>query len=275
MVIGNPLIVMLIMGYMGYRRRTGFMAGLTVAQISEFSIVFVAMGITLGHVGSAALGLTTLVGLITITLSTYMILYAQPLYERMAPALRLFERRHPFREPQESPAGGPDTQSPGGPEVLLFGVGRQGARMLRQLQQAGVAAAGVDFDPDNVAALRAGGLKIYFGDSEDPDFLETLPLAQTRWVIAALPVAETTKAWLHALRAAGYAGQIGVVVRDATQGRALRGEAVDWVLNPFEAAADHAAGELLHRLRTPASLAAGARMPADPSPPLSPTGSVP
>ncbi|MCK7502598.1 MAG: hypothetical protein MZW92_81830 [Comamonadaceae bacterium] len=47
-LIGNPLIVMAIMGYMGYRKRTGFLAGLTVAQISEFSIVFVAMGITLG-----------------------------------------------------------------------------------------------------------------------------------------------------------------------------------------------------------------------------------
>jgi predicted Kef-type K+ transport protein len=55
-LIGNPLIVMAIMGFMGYRRRTGFMAGLTVAQISEFSIVFVAMGITLGHVGVQALG---------------------------------------------------------------------------------------------------------------------------------------------------------------------------------------------------------------------------
>jgi Kef-type K+ transport system membrane component KefB len=33
-LIGNPLIVMAIMGYMGYRKRTGFLAGLTVAQIS-------------------------------------------------------------------------------------------------------------------------------------------------------------------------------------------------------------------------------------------------
>jgi Kef-type K+ transport system membrane component KefB len=66
-LIGNPLIVMVIMGVMGYRKRTGFLAGLTVAQISEFSIVFVAMGISLGHVASDALGLVTLVGLITIT----------------------------------------------------------------------------------------------------------------------------------------------------------------------------------------------------------------
>ena len=68
-LIGNPLIVMAIMGYMGYRKRTGFLAGLTVAQISEFSIVFVAMGISLGHVGPQALGLTTQVGLVTIMLA--------------------------------------------------------------------------------------------------------------------------------------------------------------------------------------------------------------
>jgi predicted Kef-type K+ transport protein len=54
-LIGNPLIVLIIMGVMGYRKRTGFLAGLTVAQISEFSLIFMAMGITLGHVDTAAL----------------------------------------------------------------------------------------------------------------------------------------------------------------------------------------------------------------------------
>ena len=35
----------------GFSKEAGaFLAGLTAAQISEFSIVFVAMGITLGHV---------------------------------------------------------------------------------------------------------------------------------------------------------------------------------------------------------------------------------
>lgn len=69
-LIGNPLVVMAIMGYMGYRKRTGFLAGLTVVQISEFSIIFVAMGISLGHVDQGVLGLTTLIGLITIELPT-------------------------------------------------------------------------------------------------------------------------------------------------------------------------------------------------------------
>ncbi len=114
-LIGNPLIVMAIMGYMGYRKRTGFLAGLTVAQISEFSIVFVAMGVTLGHVGGDALGLVTLVGLVTISACTYLVLNSQALYERLKPWLGRFERRKPFRElgPAERPAEGP--------QVVVFG----------------------------------------------------------------------------------------------------------------------------------------------------------
>lgn len=98
-LIGNPLIVMAIMGYMGYRKRTGFLAGLTVAQISEFSLIFMTMGLTLGHVSAESLGLVTLVGLITISMSVYMITYSHQLYSMLEHTLQRFERKIPFREP--------------------------------------------------------------------------------------------------------------------------------------------------------------------------------
>ncbi len=50
-LVGNPLIVVAIMGAMGYRRRTGLLAGLTVAQISEFSLILAALGVQLGQLG--------------------------------------------------------------------------------------------------------------------------------------------------------------------------------------------------------------------------------
>ena len=145
-LIGNPLIVMAIMGYMGYRKRTGFLAGLTVAQISEFSIIFVAMGISLGHVGTGALGLTTLVGLITIALSSYMILYSHRLYAWLAPWLGVFERRHPFRELAVEHAQRDGVR----PDVVVFGLGRYGSRLAHALVQQGIHVLGVDFDPEVV-----------------------------------------------------------------------------------------------------------------------------
>jgi Kef-type K+ transport system membrane component KefB len=243
-LIGNPLIVMAIMGYMGYRKRTGFLAGLTVAQISEFSIVFMAMGITLGHVGQQALGLTTLVGVITITLSTYMILYSQPLYERLAPWLGRFERRRPFRELAAEQA--PADRAPA--EVIVFGLGRYGSRLLQQLRSAGVEAIGVDFDPEAVRALQAQGLPVLFGDGEDPDFLESLPLSRLRWVVTTFPQWESNRALLHALKVARFEGEVVAAVRDAAHGRALRQAGVQQILNPFDDAADFAAEHLAHKI---------------------------
>jgi Kef-type K+ transport system membrane component KefB len=243
-LIGNPLIVMAIMGYMGYRKRTGFLAGLTVAQISEFSIVFVAMGITLGHVGVQALGLTTLVGLVTITVSTYMILYSQPLYERLAPWLGVFERRQPFRElavESDDPAGGRA-------DVIVFGQGRYGSRLLRQLRTDGVQAIGVDFDPEAVRMLQHQGLPVHFGDGEDPGFLESLPLQQAGWVVTTLPSWDSNRALLHALHEAGYRGQVAAAARDPAHGRELAQAGVALVFNPFDDAADHAAAQLAQHL---------------------------
>ncbi|TVP60280.1 MAG: sodium:proton exchanger, partial [Halomonadaceae bacterium] len=125
-LVGNPLIVLAIMGFMGYRRRTSFKAGLTVAQISEFSIIFVAMGIALGHISDSVLGLVTMVGIITITTSTYMIMYSDALFERLGPWLSLFERKITYRQLQED-------NGPEGNPVLIFGMGRLGRRIAHGL----------------------------------------------------------------------------------------------------------------------------------------------
>ncbi len=243
-LIGNPLIVMAIMGYMGYRKRTGFLAGLTVAQISEFSIVFVAMGITLGHVGPDTLGLTTLVGLLTIMLSTYMILFSQLLYERLAPLLGLFERQRPYRE-----MGVETDYSPlGQPRILVVGLGRYGARVMLQLKAAGVPVLGVDFDPETVRQLNRHHLPVCFGDGEDASFVESLPLGCTQWVVTSLPDWGSNRALLQALEQAGYHGQIAAMVRDDQHGQMLLEAGVTRVLNPFNDAADFAARRFVEEL---------------------------
>ena len=243
-LIGNPLIVMAIMGYMGYRKRTGFLAGLTVAQISEFSIIFVAMGISLGHVGSSALGLTTLVGLITIALSSYMILYSHRLYAWLGPWLGLFERKHPFREIAVEHARPHHTR----PDILVFGLGRYGSRLARTLREQGMNVLGVDFDPEVVRAHQRLGLDARFGDGEAPDFIEDLPLAGVPWVVSTLPDAASNRILLHGLETGHYAGQVAIVARDENEAAVLRDLGKIEVILPFNQAADFAALDLAARI---------------------------
>ena len=234
-LIGNPLIVMAIMGYMGYRKRTGLMAGLTVAQISEFSIVFVAMGVDVGHVDRAALGLVTLVGLITITASTYMILYSHRLYAWFEPWLGLFERRDPFRERAQH-----DTANQ--PEVVVFGIGRYGRALAEQLQERGLAVLGVDFDPEVLAGSRGESIPVVFGDAGDREFLAQLPLAKAKWVVSTMRQFELDRAVVEAVRRLDFPGSVAVMAETEASASHLRELGADEIFRPFHDAAEHAAG---------------------------------
>lgn len=243
-LIGNPLIVMAIMGYMGYRRRTGFLAGLTVAQISEFSIIFVAMGIAIGHIGPEALGLTTLVGLITITLSTYMILYSQPLFDAVGKWLTPFERKRPFRELRVETRRNIEDH----PEAVIIGLGRYGGRLAERLKHRGIRVLGVDFDPEAVRAMRSRGIPVMYGDGESPDFIETLPLDNAHWVVSTVREDVANRSILASLAERNFGGHVAIVSSDSEP------DSVDMLgprirlLHPFSDAADYAALDLAARI---------------------------
>lgn len=238
-LIGNPLIVMIIMGAMGYRKRTGLLTGLSIAQISEFSFILGSFGKELGHIGGETLELITLVGLATIALSTYMILYSHVVYERLAPWLGVFERRTPHREEAFDSPDSPLT------EVIVFGLGRYGGRIAAGLKERGAAVLGVDFDPEAVARSRASGIPTHYGDAEDPEFPSSLPLDRVRWVVNTTPEREVNLALLHALRHHGYAGNVALTAHSETDRDFLARSGADLVLLPFADAADQATDLLI------------------------------
>ena len=244
-LVGNPLIVMVIMGYMGYRKRTGFLSGLTVAQISEFSIIFTAMGISLGHIEAGTLGLVTLVGLVTITLSTYMILYSQPLYAWLSPWLGYFERKQPFREMRVEQGMAEATD---GADVIVFGAGRFGCRLIAQLRALDFSVLAVDFDPEAVQDLQAKRVPVRFGDAEDMEFAASLPLAKAQWVVSTLPELHVNIVLIGALREHGFSGKMAIALRGPEDRKLIESLGVDRVFRPYDDAADFAAEELAQTL---------------------------
>ncbi|WP_369412805.1 cation:proton antiporter [Neoroseomonas alba] len=245
-LVGNPLIVVAIMGAMGYRRRTGFLAGLTVAQISEFSLILMAMGVALGHVAEPALGLVTLIGLITIALSTYMITHSHRLAAWFDRPLRNFERDHPWREAAET--GGMAAEAAAAPDVVIFGLGRFGRAIAERLRARGLAVLGVDFDPEAVRAWRRRGFEAVYGDATDPKLVATLPLGRARWAISAIPShagglthEDHRLALIAALRGERFGGRIAVTAHGRSERNELLGRGADLVLLPFHDAAERAA----------------------------------
>lgn len=238
-LIGNPLIVMIIMGYMGYRKRTGFLAGLTVAQISEFSLILAALGFNLGHIDQQTVGLITLVGLITISASTYMILYSHPIYEKLAPYMSAFERKVPYRETefdQDLPAKSTD--------VIVFGLGRFGMVIAQNLQKQGKNVLAIDFNPDLVRETFEHGVPTRYGDAEDPEFIASLPLHEASWVVGTMRDRNLSLALYKSLKADNYKGKVALAAthqKDATDFKEL---GVDMVMVPYHDAALEAVNRL-------------------------------
>ncbi|MFM7753530.1 MAG: cation:proton antiporter [Cyanobium sp.] len=234
-LVGNPLIVVAIMGAMGYRRRTGLLAGLTVAQISEFSLILAALGLQLGQLGEGEVSLITLVGVITIALSTYMILGSERLYGWLKEPLRLFERATPFSE-----LGG-STSGPARVDVILLGLGRFGSAIHRQLQPHNLSILGIDFDPQALRLAAAQGLPVQYGDSEDPEFTASLPLSSATVVVSTLPALESNAAIQHGLQAAGFQGHFIATAHDEAEVAKLEFLGAQRTLLPFLDAAERAA----------------------------------
>jgi Kef-type K+ transport system membrane component KefB len=229
-LIGNPVIVMIIMGVMRYRRRVSFLAGLTVAQISEFSLIFAALGVAVGHITTDTLGLITIVGVITIGLSTYMIMGSHRLYEWLAPYLGVFERSsaRDMQVADDRPC----------PKVIVFGVGRYGGHIIEELHAAGVPVMGVDFDPFALARIAELGVPTLYGDAEDFDLPATLPLECAEWIINSAPGLETNRALLAAMRSHGVRARIAVTAHTRATADALRDTDADLILRPFIDAGD-------------------------------------
>lgn len=242
-LIGKPILVMMIMGGMGYRRRTGFLAGISLAQISEFSLIMMSLGATIGHVSSEDVGLVTLVGLITIGLSTYMIIYSHPLYEKLSRALKVFERTAAHSEQQQ------DISVSCKPDVIVFGLGRFGTTVLRELQNKGYQTLGIDFDPIAIKACAANGFPVQYGDATDPEFAASLPLNYAKWIVTTIPDRDIGASLIHAVQSAGYRGNVAVTAHSEADKEWLFQRGADVVFMPFVDAGIEAVERLVDSLR--------------------------
>ena len=221
-LVGNPLILMAIMGALGYRKKTSMQTGFTVAQISEFSLILVALGVTLGHVEGAILSLVTLVGLITIFGSTYLVLYSDRIYSALGPYLGIFERGGASEPPTRRTSHA----------IVLFGCNRIGYDFIQSLKKMGKPFLVIDYNPETIDELTRQGIATEFGDAGDLNFLESLDLTHVELAISTIPNSETNLLIHRAVKAANSRAIVMVVAHRVKDALSHYDEGVDYVILP-------------------------------------------
>jgi len=178
-LIGNPVIFMWIIARLGYGERTSFLTSVTVAQISEFSFIFAALGLATGLIDETILSVIAMVGLVTIAASAYMILYNEGLYRLLH---RTFAIKM-FRAPPE-----PDVVEEVNPlrgHIVVVGLNSLGKLLVEELSSRGERVLAVDTDAEKLASVAQQTL---LGNIDHPDVVEEANVAEAKLVVSALQI---------------------------------------------------------------------------------------
>jgi len=247
-LIGNPIIVMVLMGLLGYKKRTSFLAGLAVAQISEFSLIIAALGFSLGHLDETVLSLITLIGIITIGLSTYMIIYSDKLYNVLSPYLGIFEKKK-TKEDEIS-----KYNKIGNYDVILFGGHRIGRVIIENFKDRKDKLLVVDYNPDIIDTLTKKRVHCVYGDVGNQDLLSEINLRKSKFIVSTIQNREDDLLILK------YAKEINpkikVIVTTVHMHEAFEfyKKGADYVLLPYMLSGDRVAGILGNVIRGKDSL---------------------
>ena len=175
-LVGNPLIVMTIMGFSGYTKKTSFKTAMTGAQISEFGLIIILLAQKQGQINDSVVSLVTLVGLITIGISTYMITYSDNLYDFFGSYLHMFERRKVRAENDRQRHY----------ELVLFGYLKGGSEFLKVFKQMTHSYLVVDYDPHVIDILQHSNVNYLYGDVGDIELLEELNLGHSKLLVSTI-----------------------------------------------------------------------------------------
>ncbi len=221
-LIGNPLIVMILMGILGYSKKIGFMAGLTVAQISEFSLILIALGVKTGALEQEILSFVTIIGLLTIAGSTYMIIYSEAIFSKISKFLTIFERKK-IRE-KNIPKKDYD--------YVLLGYNRIGFSIIKAFSKITKNFLVVDYNPKTVKRLQKDGISAVYGDVDNSEFLEDLGICKSSVIVSTIPEKETNQLVLDVLERNKSNSIVILTGRQITDALELYNSGADYVILP-------------------------------------------
>lgn len=229
----KPLIVLPLIGMLGYKKRTGFLAGGSLAQVSEFSLILVALGLTLGHLSSDAVSLVTLVAIISIAISSYMITHGDRLYTFFSKYLNIFERKSLKEDELAIFSKFKDY------EVVLFGGHRIGRVIVNALQRINktrkkkINFLVIDYDPNIIEKMTNKKVHSIYGDVADEEILDAINFKKTKIVISTIPNLDDNLNLIGRIRKRNKKVIIFVTTMHMHEAEILYGAGADQVILPY------------------------------------------
>lgn len=177
-LIGKPIIVMALTRSFGFKKRTNFLIGTSLTQVSEFSLIVILLGYSLGHITESVFSLAILVTLITVSLSSYAIYFSRPIYESVSRFLGLFDgKRRELGNIKKNEKY----------DLILLGYSRLGFNLLKAFVLTKKKYLVVDYNPITIMNLSKKGIRCVYGDVNDSEFIKSISINSAKIVISTIP----------------------------------------------------------------------------------------
>jgi Kef-type K+ transport system membrane component KefB len=154
LMIGNFLIMFFLIDWQNFTPRTSFIGSINMTQVSEFSLVVGALAVSQGYIGNEILGYLSLMALLTMTVSTYLINYNSQIYERIEHLLERLNSEEKI-EPEIKTLEG---------HAVIIGYNEMVKSVLPALKEEYGDIVVVDRNSNNTGELGKSGYEYIYGD---------------------------------------------------------------------------------------------------------------
>ncbi|MDB5184662.1 MAG: rane protein of unknown function [Candidatus Saccharibacteria bacterium] len=182
-MVTKPLVIMSVLGVLGYTKQTSFKTALHMMQNSEFSIILVVLAKNSGKLSHDLVTIITLTALITIATSSYLMKYDDELYRWLKKPLGFFERSNTKRELRAL------SHYP----LILLGYHQGGYGFVQTFRDLKKRYIVIDYDPDVIEILEHQHVNHLYGDVTDTELLEEIGIHKSELIISTIGSQRTNK----------------------------------------------------------------------------------
>ena len=204
--------------------RTGVLTGIAMSQVGEFSFVMAGAGLAAGLVTDLIYQWFVVAAVATIGVTPFL-LRAAPVLAGALVRLPLFDRLEMRGQSRDDVA-----ELVLANHLVIVGYGINGRNVTRAAALAGIPHLAVDLNPSLVAAERARGVPIHYGDATRQALLEHLGVPHARAVVVVLSDAAATRQVTSLVRAMNPGCHIVARTRYVREVEALKELGADTVI---------------------------------------------
>ncbi len=222
LVIGNFWIMFFLIKRQGFDKETTFLGSINMTQVSEFSLIVATMAVgvqtgVLGQIGHDILGYVSVMAIITIPVSAYLINYNHQIYEKVE---HLFK---PFKNVKRHGESLKRLEN----HAIIVGYNDTAQRILPAINYYFKQVAIVDRNTKNVDLLEKEPVEYIFGDFKHVEMRNAAALTQADLIISFADEKIVDEKILEHCKEEAIVFQ---VARDPTTAAELYGLGADYVI---------------------------------------------